>query len=102
MLVRDTTVPLTRHFDLKSTTLPPCTGSGIFIRGEGTGWEGPGPTEKCSDSVFLVLNLCSEGVQWFISRKTIIFRGSRVDPTFSRVDPTFSSGSNIFQGVFNC
>ena len=41
------------------------------------------------ENVFLVLNLFTEWVYWFISRKTIIFQSSR------------ERGSNIFQRESN-
>ena len=45
--------------------------------------------------VFLVLSLIYR-IKWLISKKTIIFQGSRGGPTFSRGGggPTFSRGSN--------
>ena len=37
-------------------------------------------------------------VKWSISKKSIIFQGSRGDPTFPRGVQHFPGGSNIFQG----
>ena len=52
-------------------------------------------TKKSSDNVFLflVLSLFLE-VKWSISKKYIIFQGSRGGPTFSRGVQLFSGGSN--------
>ena len=53
-------------------------------------------TKKSSDNVFflffLVLSLFYRSLEWSISKKSIIFQGSRGGPTFSR------GGSNFFQG----
>ena len=37
-------------------------------------------------------------VKWSISKKSIIFQGSRGGPTFSRGVQLFPGGSNFFQG----
>ena len=54
-------------------------------------------TKKSSDNVFfcffLVLSLFYRSLEWSISKKSIIFQGSRGGPTFSR-----GGGSNFFQG----
>ena len=72
-----------------------------FIQGGGGGG-GPGPTagkqsgQRCFVFLFffyspeLILQL-TEGVQWFITEKTILFKGSRGGPEFSR-----GRGSNFF------
>ena len=66
-----------------------CADPGIFVRGD------PGQSDKKSSDVFFFsLHLITE-VKWLISKKTIIFQGSRGCPTFSR-------GSNFFQGGSNC
>ena len=57
-----------------------CADPGIFIRGD------PGQSDKKSSDVFvffLVLSLFYK-VKWLISKKSIIFQGSRGRPTFSR------------------
>ena len=58
-----------------------CADPGIFIRGLGGG---PGQSDKKAlTTVFLVLSLFYS-CKWLISKKTIIFQGSRGGPTFSR------------------
>ena len=72
---------------------------GIFARGGG-GWGGGSRSiwQKSSDKVFffcfvfLVLRLF---YWWLISKKTIIFQGSRGGPTFSRGGPTFPGGVQL-------
>ena len=59
-----------------------CADPGIFVRG------GPGQFDKKSSDVFFFVFFLSSAysseVKWLISKKTIIFQGSR--------------GSNFFQG----
>ena len=65
-----------------------CADPEIFVRGGGGGGVQVSLTKKSSDNVFfLVLS-----VKWSISKKSIIYQGSRGGPTFSR------GGSNFFQG----
>ena len=70
-------------------------GSRNFVQGGGGG--GPGQSDKkalTTDNLFLVLSLFYSR-KWFISKKTIIFQGSRGGPTFSRGG---GGGSNFFRG----
>ena len=54
-------------------------GSWNFCQGGGGG--GPGQSDKkSSDNVFFLVR----SVKWSISKKSIIFQGSRGGPTFSR------------------
>ena len=71
-----------------------CADTGLFVRGGGGGSRSTQEKPLTSFfSSFLVLNLFTEGVQRFISEKSIIFQGSRGGPTFSRGGgPTFSRG----------
>ena len=64
-------------------------GSRIFRQG------GPGQSDKKSpDNVLYLSSAYFTEVKWLISKKTIIFQGSRGGPTFSRG----GGGSNFFQG----
>ena len=83
-----------------------CADPGIFVRGGGGGGGGagggPGQSDKkSSNNVFFLffgvffsaqLNYSTEVKWWSISKKSIIFQGSRGGPTFSRGGPTFSRG----------
>ena len=68
-------------------------GSRNFRRGGGGGVQVNLAKKKSSDNLFLVLSLCYSR-KWLISKKTIIFQGSRGGPTFSRG----GGGSNFFRG----
>ena len=72
----------------------PCADPGIFVRGGG-----PGQTDKIKlwQRFFLILSLFYRS-QWSISKKSIIFHGSRGDPTFSRGVQVFPGGG----GGSNC
>ena len=78
-----------------------CADPGIFFRGGGGGG-GPGQSLKKAQTTFffflffLYSSAYFTEVKWLISKKTIIFQGSRGGPTFSRGGggPTFSRGSN--------
>ena len=67
------------------------------------GGGGPGQTDKkSSDNVFFFFFFFfflaySTEVKWSISRKSIIFQGSRRGPTFSR-----GGGVQLFPGGSNC
>ena len=71
-------------------------GSRNFRQGGGGGGGGGVGVQvnltKSSDNLFLVLSLFYSR-KWLISKKTIIFQGSRGGPTFSR-----GGGSNFFRG----
>ena len=56
-------------------------------------WGGGGPGQ--SDNDFFKSSAYFTDVKWSISKKSIVFQGSRWGPIFSR-------GSNFFQGVSNC
>ena len=80
-----------------------CADPGIFVRGGGGG--GPGQSDKKKEALttlFFVFVFCSYSsayfteVKWSISKKSIIFQGSRGGPIFSR------GVSNFFQGWSNC
>ena len=72
---------LFEHHAIPCTPCFPCADPGFFVRGGGGG--GPGQSDKKSpDNVFFVLSFFTE-VKWLISKKTIIFQGSRGGPTFS-------------------
>ena len=64
-----------------------CADPGIFVRGGG----GPGQSNKISsDKVFFFFFLSSaysSEVKWLISKKTIIFQGSRGVQRFQGGDP---------------
>ena len=69
------------------------SGSRNFVQGGGGG---PSQSDKKAlTTFFLVLSLFYSR-KWLISKKTIIFQGSRGGPTFSRGGRTFSGvgGSN--------
>ena len=71
-----------------------CSDPGIFVRG------GPGQSdkEKLWQSFFFCPQLILQKSNGqFISKKSIIFQGSRGGPTFSR-----GGGSNFFEGGSNC
>ena len=69
-------------------------GSRNFRQGGGGGGGFQVNLTKSSDSLFLVLSLFFSR-KWLISKKTIIFQGSRGGPTFSR---GAGGGSNFFRG----
>ena len=63
-----------------------------------SGGGGPGQSDKKSpDNVFLVLSFTE--VKWLISKKVVIFQGSRGGPTFSRGG---GGGVQLFPGGSNC
>ena len=72
-----------------------CADPGIFVRGVQVNL-----TKKLRQRFFLFVFFFYSSayfteVKWLISKKTIIFQGSRGGPTFSRGGgPTFSRGSN--------
>ena len=77
------------------TFYPTCADPGIFVRGGG----GPGQSDKkSSGNVFFFLIpqlILQQSNKWSISKKSIIFQGSRGGPSFSRGGgggPTFSKG----------
>ena len=58
---------------------------GIFVRGGG-----PGQSDKKALTIFFLVLSLFYSRKWLISKKTIIFQGSRGGPTFSRGGgPTF-------------
>ena len=70
-------------------------GTDARIQEFSSGGEGPGQSDKKAlTTIFLVLDLFYRS-QMVISKKSIVFKGSRWGPIFSR-------GSNFFQGVSNC
>ena len=65
-------------------------------RGGGGGGGGPGQSDnKSSDNVFFFFFFFFTKVKWSISKKSIIFQGSRGGPIFSRGGPTFSRGVQL-------
>ena len=85
----------------------------MHMRGSRNSFQGgPGPTENSFDNVFLFVFLVhlilqfTEGVQWFITEKTILFQGSREGPTFSGGGggPTFfqrGPNANFYRNPYN-
>ena len=67
-------------------------GSRNFRQG-GTGQVGKKALTTFSFSPQLIAYFTED--KWLISKKTIIFHGSRGDPTFSRAGPTFSNGVQL-------
>ena len=67
-----------------------CTDPGIFVSG------GPDHPDKKALTAFFLAYFTE--VKWSISKKSIIFQGSRGGPTFSRGGggPTFSRGGATF------
>ena len=59
------------------------------------GGGGPGQSDKKKLTTFFSTHLTE--VKWLISKKTIIFQGSRGGPTFSR-----GRGVELFPGGSNC
>ena len=92
-----------KPLNLKSWQFHMC-GSRYFRQGGGGGGGGPGQSDKKSyDSLFFFFvffspQLFFTEVKWLISKKSIIFQGSRGGPTFSRGGPTFSRGVQLFPG----
>ena len=88
----------------------PCDVSTIFrrvyighaqIQEFSSGWGGPGQSDKkSSDNRFFQSSAYFTEVKWFISKKTIIFQGSRGGPTFSREVQLFPAGGG--GGGSNC
>ena len=87
---------LFEHHAIPCTPCYPCADPGFFVRGGGGGGGGgPGQSDKKSpDNVLYLSSAYFTEVKWLISKKTIIFQGSRGGPTFSRG----GGGSNFFQG----
>ena len=82
-------------------TLLSMRGSRIFRQGGGGGG-GQGQSDKTSpDIVFFWSSAYFTEVKWLISKKTIIFQGSRGGQTFSRGGggPTFPRGSNCLYPI---
>ena len=74
--------------------------SRIFVRGGGGGGGLGQSDKKGPDNVFFKSSAYFTEVKWLISKKTIIFQGSRGGPTFSRGGgPTFSRGSNCLYPI---
>ena len=73
-------------------------GSRIFRRGGGGGGGGgggPGQSDKKALTTFFLSSAYFTEVKWLISKKTIIFHGSREGPTFSRGESNFFQGGPI-------
>ena len=77
-------------------------GSRNFHRGGGGG--GPGQSDKKAlTTIFLVLSYFTE-VKWSISKKSIVFQGSRWGPIFSRGVQLFPEGAQLlipYRNPFN-
>ena len=65
-----------------------CADPGIFVRGGGPGQS----DKKALTSSFFYSSVYFTEVKWLISKKTIIFQGSRGGPTFSRGVQHFPGG----------
>ena len=88
---------LLEHHAIPCTPCFPCADPGFFVRGGGGG--GGGGVRVNLTTFFLSSAYFTE-VKWLISKKTIIFHGSREGPTFSRGgSPTFSRGSNCLYPI---
>ena len=84
--------PLPKHYAV------PCAYPGIFVRGGGS----RSSDKKSSDNFFFFFFLSTADftdVKWSISKKSIIFQGSRGGPTFSGGG---GGGVQLFPGGSNC
>ena len=92
---------LFEHHAIPCTPCFPCADPGFFARGGGGG--DPGQSDKKSpDNAFFSSSAYFTEVKWLISKKTIIFQGSRGGPTFpggGGGGPTFSRGSNCLYPI---
>ena len=87
---------LFEHHAIPCTPCFPCADPGFFVRGG----EGPGQSDKKALTTFFFQSSAYfTEVKWLISKKTIIFHGSRGGPTFSRGGPTFSRGFNCLYPI---
>ena len=80
---------LFEHHAIPCTPCFPCGDPGFSSGGGGGG--GGGVRVNLTKKALTFSAYFTE-VKWFISKKTIIFQGSRGGPTFSRGGPTFSRG----------
>ena len=86
---------LLEHHAIPCTPCFPCADPGFFVRGGGLG-----QSDKKALTTFFLSSAYFTEVKWLISKKTIIFHGSREGPTFSRgeVQP-FPGGSNCLYPI---
>ena len=90
----------TSNQPIRRRTCRPCADPGIFVRGVLVSLTKKALTTFFFFFFFFFFFLRSSAyfteVKWSISKKSVIFQGSRRGPTLSR------GGSNFFQGGSNC